>query len=110
MSFYNRTIEQRRLALVQANGVRTARAELKTELKIGHKRVADVLEHPPTYVLKMKVYELVMAAPQIGRVKAGKALGECNISVNKTVGGLSERQRQELARNLRRARVGMNRA
>lgn len=107
MSF-NRTVDQRREALVKANCTRTARAGLKEELKLGSKRGADVIEHPPAFILKMKVYDLLLAIPQVGKVKANKTLGACSISATKTIGGLSMRQRQELARYLRRARLGMN--
>lgn len=106
MSFHNRSTEQRRDALIKANGVRLARATLKGELKMGTTRVADVLEHPPAYVLKMKVQELLLAVPKIGMVKVTKVLNDCHVSPNKTVGGLSDRQRRELVRSVQRARVG----
>jgi hypothetical protein len=42
----------------------------------------------------------VLALPKVGRVKATKILQSCRVSPNKTFGGLSERQRAELAARL----------
>ena len=39
---------------------------------------------------------MLMAVPKFGRVKAPRLLNQCRISQSKTVGGLSDRQRQEL--------------
>jgi hypothetical protein len=42
------------------------------------------------------VFDMLMAVPKFGRVKAARLLNQCRISQSKTVGGLSERQRAEL--------------
>ena len=39
---------------------------------------------------------MLLAVPKFGRVKAARMLNQCRISQSKTVGGLSDRQRQEL--------------
>ena len=39
---------------------------------------------------------MLLAVPKYGRVKVDKILRQCKISPSKTVGGLSERQRNEL--------------
>ncbi len=65
-------------------------------------------------MLSAKVFDMILAVPKYGRVKANKILTQCRISPSKTIGGLSERQRAELvtllralARALRRtARLG----
>ena len=72
------------------------RAQLKKDLKDGRVRVEDVLSRPPDYVETAKVFDILMAVPKFGRVKAGRFLNQCRISQSKTVGGLSERQRTEL--------------
>ena len=41
-------------------------------------------------------------SPKYGRVKVNRILTHCRISPSKTIGGLSERQRNELVRLLRR--------
>jgi hypothetical protein len=44
----------------------------------------------------------LLAVPKYGRVKVNRILTQCRISPSKTVGGLSERQRNELISFLRR--------
>jgi ribosomal protein S13 len=46
---------------------------------------------------------MLLAVPKVGRVKATKILHSCRVSPNKTFGGLSERQRAELAGRLDRS-------
>ena len=47
-------------------------------------------------MLSAKVFDMILAVPKYGRVKANKILNQCRISPSKTIGGLSERQRAEL--------------
>lgn len=56
----------------------------------------DVIAEPPDYVLTAKVYDMLLAVPKYGKVKATRFINHCRISQGKTVGGLSERQRNEL--------------
>ena len=83
-------------ALRRANDIRVARARLKRDLKSGTVRVEEILADPPDYVGTAKVFDMLMAVPKFGRVKAARFLNQCRISQSKTVAGLSERQRQEL--------------
>jgi hypothetical protein len=53
-------------------------------------------------VLSAKAFDMILAVPKYGRVKANKILTQCRISPSKTIGGLSERQRAELVQFLRR--------
>lgn len=96
----DRSRRQRLDALGKANEVRARRAQLKRDVKAGRVRVADVLADPPAFVLAMKVWDLLLAVPKVGRVKAGGMLRRCAVSASKTIGGLSERQRDELRRRL----------
>jgi len=57
---------------------------------------------PPDYVLSAKAFDMMLAVPKFGRVKANRILTQCRISPSKTLGGLSERQRAELVSQLRR--------
>ena len=98
----SRSLDQRRDALRRANEVRVRRAQLKKELKAGLVRIDQVLDNPPEYVGTAKVFDILLAAPRFGRVKAARFLKHCRISQSKTVGGLSERQRAELVGLLRR--------
>jgi len=97
-----RSLAQRMEALRRANEVRTRRARVKRDLKAGRVRIDELLLDPPDYLLTAKVFDLLLAVPKFGRVKVNRALMHCRISPSKTVGGLSERQRNELVAYLRR--------
>ncbi len=97
-----RTHEQRMRALRRANEIRSARAKLKRDLKAGKAQIEKLLLDPPDYVLSAKAFDMILAVPKYGRVKANKILSQCRISPSKTIGGLSERQRAELVQFLRR--------
>ena len=97
-----RTREQRIKALRRANEIRTARAQLKRDMKAGKVKIEALLADPPEYVMSAKAFDMILAVPKYGRVKANKILTSCRISPSKTIGGLSERQRAELVQYLRR--------
>ena len=91
-----RSLDQRMEALKRANDIRVRRAQLKKDLKSGAARIEEILSDPPEYVSTAKVFDMLMAVPKFGRVKAARLLNQCRISQSKTVGGLSDRQRTEL--------------
>ena len=91
-----RSLDQRMEALKRANDIRVKRAQLKKDLKSGSVSIEQILSQPPEYVSTAKVFDMLMAVPKFGRVKAARLLNQCRISQSKTVGGLSERQRAEL--------------
>ena len=91
-----RSLDQRMEALKRANDIRVRRAQLKKDLKDGRVQIDSILGSPPEYVETAKVFDILMAVPKFGRVKAARLLNQCRISQSKTVGGLSERQRTEL--------------
>ena len=64
--------------------------------------IGALLLDPPPYLETAKVFDTLLALPKYGRVKASKILHTCRISPSKTFGGLSERQRAELAGRLDR--------
>ena len=97
-----RSRAQRLDALNRANDVRTKRAQLKRDLKGGRVSIHTLLLNPPEYILTAKVFDMLLAVPKYGRVKVNKVLTQCRISPSKTIGGLSERQRNELVRLLHR--------
>ena len=97
-----RSLDQRMDALKRANDIRTARAKLKKDLKAGKASIHALLLDPPDYVMTAKVFDMLLAVPKYGRVKANRILNQCRISPSKTIGGLSERQRTELVSLLRR--------
>lgn len=89
-------------ALRRANEIRSRRANLKRDLKAGRTTIEVLLLKPPEYVLSAKVFDMILAVPKYGRVKANRILTQCRISPSKTIGGLSERQRAELVGQLQR--------
>src|SRR6188768_1456374 len=91
-----RSLDQRMEALKRANDIRVKRAQLKKDLKLGTVSIEQILGEPPEYVSTAKVFDMLMAVPKFGRVKAARFLNTCRISQSKTVGGLSDRQRAEL--------------
>jgi hypothetical protein len=91
-----RSPDQRMDALKRANDIRVRRAKLKKDLKVGRVRIDSILREPPEYVTTAKVFDMLMAVPKFGRVKATRFLNQARISQSKTVGGLSDRQRSEL--------------
>jgi hypothetical protein len=97
-----RTRDQRMRALRRANEIRSKRAKLKRDLKAGKAKIETLLLDPPEYVMSAKAFDMILAVPKYGRVKANRILGQCRISPSKTIGGLSERQRAELVGQLRR--------
>ena len=90
-------------ALSRANEVRTLRAKLKRDLKARRVSIGALLLDPPPYLETAKVFDMVLALPKVGCVKATKILNSCRVSPSKTFGGLSERQRAELTERLHRS-------
>jgi hypothetical protein len=97
-----RSLQQRMEALSQANEVRTYRAILKRDLKAGRVNVVDLLVEPPEMIETMKIFDLMMAVPKLGRTKVNRILSRCRISTSKTIDGMSARQRDELVHILSR--------
>jgi hypothetical protein len=97
-----RSLLQRMDALQRANDIRTRRAQLKKDLKAGRVSIHKLLLEPPEFIETAKVFDMLLAVPKYGRVKANKVLQQCRISPSKTIGGMSERQRTELVSLLRR--------
>jgi hypothetical protein len=97
-----RSLGQRMEALQRANEIRVRRAQLKRDLKTGSVGIGHVLLSPPDHVMTAKVFDMLLAVPKLGRVRATRYLNQCRISQSKTVGGLTERQRAELLALLER--------
>ena len=96
-----RSSTQRMEALRRANEVRSRRAQVKRDLKAGRQTIHVLLLEPPEYLQTAKVFVLLLSVPKYGRVKVNRILTQCRIAPSKTLGGLSERQRRELAALLR---------
>lgn len=90
------------IALRQANRVRGLRAKLKQDLRADKVRLELVLATRADYLASAEVYDLLVAVPKIGPVKANRLLTVAGVSPSKTIGGLSERQRVRLIELLSR--------
>ncbi|MBA2766090.1 MAG: hypothetical protein H0U33_03830 [Solirubrobacterales bacterium] len=104
MTAPERSFQQRREALDVANGVRSKRARLKRSLRAGQAAIYPYLLEPPEWLKTAKVADMLIAIPKYGAVKVSKALTQCRISPSKTFGGLTERQRNDLAALLQHRR------
>jgi hypothetical protein len=62
----------------------------------GARRLIEQYDRLP-FLETTKVFDMLLALPRHGRVKATKILHSCRVSPSTTFGGLSERQRTELA-------------
>jgi hypothetical protein len=92
-------VRSRRLAaLTRANQVRHDRAAIKDDLRHGRSRIAEMLLDPPPCLLTARLAEILLAVPGLGKVRVRRLLNSCRISPSKKIGGLSERQRNELLR------------
>lgn len=103
-----RSLQQRMDALGQANRIRTARAQMKRDVRAGRLDPCDVLLSVPWHSETLKLDQLLLCVPKIGRTKARKILRRHDVSPSKTLLGLSMRQRTALvgdlaAREARRA-------
>ena len=97
-----RSLIQRMDALEKANQIRTYRAHLKIDVKAGRKKLHDLLLEPPEELETAKIFDILLAVPKYGRVKVNKLLVQCRVSPSKTIGGLSQRQRNEIVSKLGR--------
>lgn len=94
--------ERRMVALRQANQVRGLRAKLKQDLRAGNVRLEQILATGAVYLASAEVFDLLVAVPKVGPVKAAHLLTIARISPSKTVAALSERQRARLIELLSR--------
>ena len=84
-------------ALAQANRVRLARAELKRPVAEGETSVADVVLSCPWEAESMTISDLLMSQHRWGRTRCRRFLASIPMSETKTVGSMTERQRNALA-------------
>lgn len=92
-----RTVEQRMTSLEHANRVRLARAQLKREIRAGRRTAVSVLLEPPACASSMRTFDLLLAAPKVGQAKATALMAKAGISLTRTVGAITPRQRKALA-------------
>src|SRR4051794_516784 len=84
-------------ALAKANEVRLARADLKRRVATGEISAAEVVLTAPWQAESMTIADLLMSQRRWGSTRCRKLLAQVPVSENKTVGSMTDRQRQALA-------------
>lgn len=87
-------------ALARANEVRLARATLKKRVSEGEISVAEVVLQTPWEAETMPVLDLLMSQRRWGLTRCRRFLQCIPMSETKTVGSMTERQRNAMARML----------
>jgi hypothetical protein len=87
-------------ALAQANRVRLARADLKRQVAEGEATVADIVLTCPWEAESMSIADLLMSQHRWGRSRCRRFLASIPMLETKTIGSMTERQRNELAGRL----------
>jgi hypothetical protein len=93
-------------ALARANEVRLARADLKRKIAMEEIDVADVILRCPWEAHSMAVADLLMSQRRWGQTRCRRFLAQIPMSEKKTVGSMTDRQRQTLAGLLASADAG----
>jgi hypothetical protein len=88
-------------ALAQANRVRLARAELKRQVAEGEVTVAEVVLSCPWEAESMTIADLLTSQHRWGQTRCRRFLNSIPMSENKTIGTMTDRQRNALAAQLR---------
>ena len=93
-----RTADERRDALEEANRVRFARAATKRDLKSGRLAIYDLLMDPSEELRGAKVEEMLLAVKGMGCIKVTRVMRDDSRSRSKTRVGLTHGQRDRLIR------------
>jgi hypothetical protein len=93
-------------ALERANQVRLARADLKRRVAVDEMAVADVILDCPWEAESMAVGDLLMSQRRWGQTRCRKFLAQVPMSEKKTIGSMTDRQRNTLAAMLTASQRG----
>ncbi len=97
MSIPKLSPEARAVALEKAQKVRSARMNLRKQLKAGEVSLAEVLADTENEVVaKMRVKYLLESLPKVGKINAAKIMEEIGIDEARRVQGLGVRQKAQL--------------
>ena len=87
-------------ALNLANRIRLARADLKRQVRAGNVSLSEALNHPD--VGNMSVSELLQAQHRWGQGRTRKFLSSNGIGENRTIGRMTDRQKDLVAQGVER--------
>lgn len=93
-------------ALAEANRVRLGRAVLKHRVNVGEQSVQDVLTGVPWEAASMQIADLLMSQHRWGRTRMRRFLARVPMVETKTVGAMTDRQRESLVKQLNGEYVG----
>lgn len=89
-------MNQRREALARANRARSELASLKAALKRGEASISSLLRDPPASLASVKMEVVLRALPGYGPIKVARLLERCQVSPRRSIGGLTQRERETL--------------
>lgn len=89
-------------ALQQANRVRRARSELKAQIADGQLSAAEVILTCPSEVASMPVAQLLTSQRGWGEARSRALLAQVALREDKSIGALTNRQRNAVASHLAR--------
>lgn len=87
-------------ALERANAVRLARAALKRAVAAGEIGVADIIRDVPWEADSMAIADLLTSQRRWGQTRCRRFLQTIPLSESKTIGSMTQRQRQAAAEQL----------
>ncbi len=88
--------EQRQAALEKAREARVARSALLASLKAGTVTLAEVLARDDDIARRTSVAQVIRALPGVSPARAAAAMEHAGIILDRRVGGLGARQREQL--------------
>jgi hypothetical protein len=95
------TAEPQRLrALERANEIRLERAALKRRIAAGEVSAAEVILNPPQSAETWSVGDLLISQRRWGTTRCRRFLARNNITETKSIGTLTQRQKNLLAQSL----------
>ena len=98
----SRPLEQRMQSLRTANRIRKLRAEDKQRIKMRELDARRIIMNPPDYWQAARVSDVMLAVPGVGHTKVERMLRKLHIAPAKTLGGMTDAQRQRLCEALAR--------
>lgn len=93
-------MDQKTNALVRANVVRLARANVKRQVNRGERTVVGLVMMPPEEVGNMSLFEIMMAQRHWGRLRVVKFLERNQLSERLGLETMTDRQRKIFANAL----------
>jgi hypothetical protein len=102
------TAAQHMRALDRANRVRLARAELKRSIGNGSRDVASVILECPWEAESMAIGDLLLSQHRWGRMRCRGFLASMPMLETKTIGSMTERQRNHVAACLKGEAVAVD--